>query len=124
MGIETATKNSQKFRCLYRLFDVTPEVQKMFNKFADVPREQLESNKHYRDHALNVIKTVQRGVKALDDIPALSKVLQNLGKRHVSRGIEALHFDVSIILLCRYHSYCAQVEINNVIIGVQTYHIV
>ena len=78
----------------------------MFKKFADVPREQLESNKHYREHTLNVIKTVQRGVQSLNDVSALSIVLQNLGKRHVSRGIEGVHFNVSIF---RYNSCNVQV---------------
>lgn len=80
----------------YRLFDVTPELQQVFPKFKDVPRDQLESNNAYQSHTLNVVKTVDVGVKKMNDIPTLSKTLQQLGKRHLNRGIKDVHFDVSL----------------------------
>ena len=82
---------------LYRLFDVTPEVQQVFPKFKDVPRDQLESNTAYKSHTLNVVKTVQKAIDSLNDIPALSEKLQKLGKRHISYGISGSEpFDVSV----------------------------
>ena len=82
---------------LYRLFDVTPEVQQVFPKFKDVPRNQLESNTAYKSHTLNVVKTVQKAIDSFNDIPALSEKLQKLGKRHTSYGISGSEpFDVSV----------------------------
>ena len=70
----------------YRLFDVTPELQQVFPKFKDVPRDQLESNNAYRSHTLNVVKTVDVGVKTMNDIPTLSKTLQQSGFRNRGFG--------------------------------------
>ena len=74
---------------------MTPDLQQMFPKFKDVPRDQLEGNSSYQAHTLGVVKTVQFGVKSLNDIPALSNALQKLGKRHSKYGVKSPHFEVS-----------------------------
>ena len=79
------------------MFEVTPGAQKLFPKFADIPRNQLESDNNYRKHSLSVVKTVKSGVESLNDIPTLSELLRQLGKRHLEQGIEEAHFDVSYI---------------------------
>jgi hemoglobin-like flavoprotein len=47
-----------------------------------------------KKHATSVISTVGVAVVGLSDLPRLIPVLQNLGTKHVSYGVEAAHYDV------------------------------
>ena len=66
----------------------------MFPNFRDVPIEQLEENESFRAHGLQVTEAVSLAVSALDDVPSLVLVLQDLGAAHSSYGIQAAHFNV------------------------------
>lgn len=67
----------------------------MFASFANVSKEELEENEHFRSHALQVTETVSLAVSTLYDMDSLVPVLKELGAAHSSHDLQKAHFDVS-----------------------------
>ena len=81
-----------------RIFEISPATQKMFYNFADVSKEDIVENEHFRGHALQVTETVSLAVSSLDDMESLVLILKDLGSAHSSHDLQNTHFDVSHLL--------------------------
>lgn len=83
-------------------FKTFPEYQKEFKSFADVPIDDLFSNKKLKAHALSVMNAISMFVDNLDDIEVLKEFLIKTGKSHGVRKITPVHFDNVAMVFVRF----------------------
>mmetsp|Transcript_20418 Transcript_20418/g.64087 ORF Transcript_20418/g.64087 Transcript_20418/m.64087 type:complete len:196 (-) Transcript_20418:506-1093(-) len=74
-----------------RIFDIAPGAIKMFS-FRDEPN--VYESPRFKKHAVGVVTTVGTAVAGLEDLAALVPVLQDLGSKHVTYGVESQHYDI------------------------------
>ncbi|KAH0560383.1 globin [Cotesia glomerata] len=74
------------------LFERHPEYQSHFDKFKDVPHQDLPGNKKFQAHALSVMGALNNTVDALNDVGVLEASLTALGKRHATRELTEQQF--------------------------------
>jgi len=83
--------NGVKF--FIHFFTGFPEYQKIFRGFADIPLEQLSTNKRFIAHAYTVMSALSALVDNLDDPEVLSELLLNVGRNHIKRKLKKGDFE-------------------------------
>lgn len=73
------------------IFTLAPGVLPLF-RFRD--EEDLYASPALRKHATGVVATVGAAVGLLEDLDTLVPILQDLGARHVPRGVKAEYYPV------------------------------
>eukprot|EP00962_Isochrysis_galbana_P061419 scaffold36949_cov247-Isochrysis_galbana.AAC.1 len=58
------------------------------------PHGQVYESPRFKKHAVGVVTTVGTAVAGLEDLAALVPVLQDLGSKHVTYGVESQHYDI------------------------------
>lgn len=76
-----------------RFFEHYPDYQKAFKSFANVPRDQLRTNKKLHAHAFSVMYAVSSMVENLEDIDCLLVILVKTGQNHVKHSISMKQFE-------------------------------
>jgi len=76
-----------------------PEYQKDFQAFANVPFNELKTNKKLQAHAFSVMYALTSMIDNLDDIDCLLEILVKTGKTHGQRNIPLKKFeDLAVVV--------------------------
>jgi len=78
------------------IFDAAPGAAALFSfgREPDFKLDNLGENPAVVKHATGVVDTVSAAVGLLDDLPTLGPVLVDLGARHITYSVEAVHYPV------------------------------
>ncbi|XP_025194631.1 neuroglobin-like [Melanaphis sacchari] len=83
------------------LFKRNPLYQLQFDRFANVPFEELESNVHFLAHSFRTGFAFNTAIEHLEKPDELHRILMDLGEKHRKFRLTAEHFEaVKDILLC------------------------
>ena len=82
---------------LSRIFEISPQTQKMFDKFSNASKEEITENEHFRSHALQVTESLSLAVSTLDDMDSLVLILKDLGSLHSTHNLQNAHFEVRCV---------------------------
>ncbi len=72
---------------LYSFFTGYPEYQKVFRGFAEIPIDQLATNKRLIAHGFTVMTAISGLVDNLEDPEVLTELLLNTGRNHKKREL-------------------------------------
>jgi hypothetical protein len=72
---------------LYSFFTGYPEYQKVFRGFAEIPIDQLATNKRLIAHGFTVMTAISGLVDNLEDPEVLTELLLNTGRNHKKRKL-------------------------------------
>ncbi|EDV21775.1 uncharacterized protein TRIADDRAFT_59832 [Trichoplax adhaerens] len=79
-----------------RLFEQHPDVQRLFEKIKDVPHDQLATNENFVFHTTRVMETIDHAVKGIDNLPALTVLLKQLGSSHAQYNVKKEYFKIGL----------------------------
>lgn len=81
----------------YRLFEEHGELLGLFNKFRELKtKEEQASSEELAEHANKVMKTLDEGIRSLDDLDFFFEYLNQVGASHTRiPGFKADYFWVS-----------------------------
>jgi len=90
------------FYSLSRFFTQHAAYQLLFNSFAQVPVEELATDKRLIVHALAVTNVFSNVLDNLHDHEFLTEILQKIGRKH-HRGLSKEAFEVKVEMEFKAH---------------------
>ncbi|XP_025412378.1 uncharacterized protein LOC112684877 [Sipha flava] len=76
------------------LFERSPSYQLFFNRFARVPREELQFNVHFLAHASRTGFAFNAAIDLLGNSLEFRRILEDLGAKHRQFHLTAEHFQI------------------------------
>lgn len=77
------------------LFEKCPSYQMHFDRFAQVPFEELRSNVHFLAHASRTGFAFNAAIELLESPDEFHKILEDLGEKHRKFRLSREHFEVN-----------------------------
>ena len=82
---------------IFRLFETHPDVKAVFMPQGSDANEALKDSKWLRGHALRVMGIVEKVLSRIHDEDKLSKLLHELGNRHIQYNAKSDYIQVKYL---------------------------